>query len=181
MTDTATTDTAAGPAEAPEGAPEARRRPGRPLGARSRKVSAPASDTAPRRTETAARGPGRPSTIAKLEEHLGTQFMALAGIAMLFDPRVGLIMAEDAPAHAKALAQLADQNPKVRKFLEGGLTGSAWVGVAIAFGTTGVKIAGALQTPKDAPAPAGEASLFRLFGGGDAIPADPPSTGTDGR
>lgn len=163
--------------EAPGTAPEAegtgKRKPGRP-----RKPRTPgAGDTSPRPSApTAGRGPGRPSGLDKLEEHLTAQFATLGMIAFAFDPRVGAILVEDAGAHGKALAQLAGQNAKVRKFLEGGLTGSAWIGVAVAFGSTGFKIAQTVKAPEAPPAPAATPTapasvspLFSSFG-----------TGTDG-
>lgn len=165
-------DTTAPPAPVAEGS--SKRKPGRPR--EERKPGA--SDTTPRSSAPAAgRGPGRPSALDKLEEHLTAQFATLGMIAFAFDPRVGAILVEDAGAHGKALAQLAGQNPKVRRFLEGGLTGSAWIGVAVAFGSTGFKIAQAVKATPDAapqaPAaapPSGSVSpLFSSFG-----------TGTDG-
>lgn len=171
---TTTDDTMAGPdGTAPvEAEGTGKRKPGRP-----RKPRTPgAGDTTPRPSAPAAgRGPGRPSGLDKLEEHLTAQFATLGMIAFAFDPRVGAILVEDAGAHGKALAQLAGQNAKVRKFLEGGLTGSAWIGVAVAFGSTGFKIAQAVkatetpQVPAAPTAPASVSPLFSSFG-----------TGTDG-
>lgn len=166
---------AAAPGTAPVEAEGKKRKPGRP-----RKSRTPgAGDTTPRPSAPAAgRGPGRPSGLDKLEEHLTAQFATIGMVAFAFDPRVGAILVEDAGAHGKALAQLAGQNAKVRKFLEGGLTGSAWIGVAVAFGSTGFKIAQAVKAAPDAapqaPAaastsPGSVSPLFSSFG-----------TGTDG-
>ena len=164
---TATPNDPSGSAEAPATPPKRGR--GRP-----RKNPTTGGDTAPRREETAARGPGRPSNSQKLEKSLTDQFGSVAMLAMATDPRVGLILMEDAPAHAAALTKLAEQNPKVRKMLEGGLTGSAWFGVLFAFGSTGYRIVQATKPAPAAPAadaaPAPPATPLRIFG-----------TGTDGR
>jgi hypothetical protein len=138
--------------EAPEAPKRGRGRPrkAKPSGAGDTKPKPPAAE--------AGRGPGRPRAIDKLGDQLSAQFVALAAIVMMVNPTVGLILMEDAPAHGAALAKLADSNARVRKLLEGGVTGSAWLGVAVAFGTTAYKVNVALkveQLPEGA-APAGD-------------------------
>lgn len=150
---------------------------------RPRKNPTAGGDTAPRREETAARGPGRPSNAQKLEKSLTDQFGAIALMVMMLDPRVGSILLEDATQHAAALAKLAEQNPKVRKMLEGGLNGSAWFGVIVAFGSTGYRIVQATKQPPEQLTPTEHVP----FGaGGGAVPVDfgrwsTYGTGTDGR
>lgn len=153
------------PPAAEAGTEAPKRRVGRPRTARPR-------DTAPKPDpETAGqRSPGRPSKIDQLEKHLTEQFAFVGTLVFVVDPRVAVILIEDAPAHGRALAKLAEQNPKVRKILEGSLTGSAWLGVLMAFGSTGVKIAQATKVPPAAPeAPASTvAPLFPMGNTGGA-------------
>lgn len=133
---------------------DAKRGPGRPRGSRTRK---PKGDSAPR-TARAERGPGRPSNIDKLTEQLATLFTEMGAIAFVVNPAVGAIIIEDAQSNAQALARVAATNDRVRRMLSGGVNGSAWIGLLIAFGSTGMKIRAALT-----PAPAL----------GDAPPSDP--------
>lgn len=129
-----------------------KRGPGRP------RSSGNWSDTSPKpEKSTAGRPPGRPSNIDKLADSLTAQFAGLAMLVFPFDPAIGTVLLEDAPAHGAALAELAKSNPKIRRLLEGGITGSAWVGVAVAFGSTGVKINGVMRqraAERAEPAPA---------------------------
>lgn len=131
-------------APATEVPPPGKRPPGRPKGSKTRGGN---GDTTPKPAPPTAggRSPGRPSSIDKLAEHLQAQFAGLGLLVFAFNPTVGGILVEDSEAHGKALAALAEQNPKIRKMLEGGVTGSAWVGVAIAFGSTGMKVSRALR------------------------------------
>lgn len=88
-----------------------------------------------------ARGAGRPSSRDKLEQSLAEQLGAIALTLSLFHPRDGQAIMRRAPECAASLARLADQNPKIRKLLESGMTSSAWLGVAIAFGGLGMELA----------------------------------------
>ena len=143
----------AAPRTEPAAAPPIKRGPGRP-----RKTPRVGNgDTRPTPPPSSAgRSPGRPTNIDRLADHLATQFLGLGMLVFAFNSAVGAILVEDAPAHAKALAALAEQNPKVRKLLEGTITGSAWLGVAIAFGSTAMRVSGALReqgTADTAPPP----------------------------
>ena len=163
--------------DTPQEAAAPRRGPGRP---RKTRKAAGSTDTAPRPSSAAGRGPGRPTNIEKLGEHLTAQFVALGMVAFAFDPRVGAILVDDAPAHGAALAKLAEQNPRVRRFLEGGLTGSAWIGVAVAFGSTGFKIAQAVKSPAEAPASSPEPTSSQASGAPVTSLFGSFATGTDG-
>lgn len=115
----------------------------------AKKAPKPARDTAPR-------SPGRPSNIEKLGDQLGTQLTAIGALVMLANQADGEAVVRRAPELGDALAKLAEQNPRVRRLLEGGLTSSAWMGVAIAFGGLGLEIArnhDVKLRPKPKPAP----------------------------
>lgn len=100
--------------------------------------SAPAAAPAERPPATM----GRPTNKAKLEKTLADQLMTLglgiSGIGVVSGNGVvaqdGVIVTEHAEPVAKALADLADTNPKIRKFLEKGVESTGWVGVALAVG-----------------------------------------------
>lgn len=124
MSEDASTDTA--PAELAEPAPDAP--PAEPKPKRTRK---PRSTTG-----------GRPSGKDKRREQVADQLtsigMALNGVgfvagqpALAADGRAVLDHADNI---ATALAELAETNPRVAKFIDGGVSGSAWIGVAIAVG-----------------------------------------------
>lgn len=142
-----------------------KRGPGRP-----RKAGGPLAgngDTTPKpQPSTDGRGPGRPSNLAKLADNLTAQFAGLGSLVFALNPTVGAILIEDAASHGQALAKLAESNPKIRKALEGSVTGSAWVGVAVAFGSTAIRITAA--TKAVAPAEDGPdlASAFSAFAAG---------------
>lgn len=124
--------------------------PAEPKPSRSRASSASSS-----------RGPGRPSVRDKLETQLAEQLGALALTVVLFHPADGQAIMRRAPDCAAALARLAEQNPRIRRLLESGMTSSAWLGVAIAFGGLAMEIgANHGQFPKwlatPAQSPAGE-------------------------
>jgi hypothetical protein len=145
---------------APEPPKRGRGRPRKSAGDSKPKAS-PAS------APEAGRGPGRPRAIDKLADQLSAQFVALAALVMLANPTVGMVLMEDAPAHGAALAKLADANPKVRRLLEGGVTGSAWLGVAVAFGTTAYKVSLAVKVEQlgAGEAPAAGADIAAAFAG----------------
>jgi len=52
-----------------------------------------------------------------------------------------MVIIEDAEKNGKALAAWAESNPKVRRIIEGGLSGSAMIGFILAISSTGLKIA----------------------------------------
>lgn len=145
----------------------------------------PKAPKEPKEPKSAARGAGRPSARDKLEQHLAEQLGAIALTVTLFHPGDGQAIMRRAPECAHQLARLADQNPRVRRLLESGMTSSAWLGVAIAFGGLAMEIGanhGALPAwfaGKPEPAPAGDVfgNLAHLFER-DAKSAHPSSNGT---
>jgi hypothetical protein len=135
----------------------------------------------------AARGAGRPSSRDKLEQSLAEQLGAIALTLSLFNPRDGQAIMRRAPECAASLARLADQNPKIKRLLESGMTSSAWLGVAIAFGGLGMELAanhGAAPALFSTPAPesSGAGDLFgnlaHLFPKAAPAPPAPSSNGS---
>jgi hypothetical protein len=139
MSDTLTVelDTAAVPAPPeppPEPAPakaKAKRGPGRP---RKVKTPEPSSAGAASGDRPPSRGPGRPSNSDKLREKLTVELSALGAFVAFLQPADGEVIVRRAPEVADALVKLAETNQRVRRVLEGTLTSSAWLGVAIAVG-----------------------------------------------
>lgn len=104
-------------------------------------VETPAADK-PKRTRKRSTTGGRPSGKDKRREAVADQLtsigMALNGVgfvagqpAIAADGRAVLDHAENI---AQALAELAETNERVARFIDGGVSGSAWIGVAIAVG-----------------------------------------------
>lgn len=145
--------TATDPTAPPAAEPKKRR------GARAARAAraATSGDTPPR-----TRGPGRPSNTERLERQLADQLGAIALTVAVFQPADGMTLARRAPELAAAFAKLAEQNPRVRKLLEGSLTSSAWLGVCFALGGLGLELA---QNHRALPAPS------PMPGGGDSPPA----------
>lgn len=150
----------------------AKRRVGRPSKTRDKATgdSLPKPPPAPPKV-------GRPNSIEKLERQLEDQLGAIAITLSLFSPRDGQAILRRAAPVAHSLAKLADQNPRVRKLLEGGMTSSAWLGVVIAVGGLAAELAAnhgalppAFATPIDDAGGAGGdvlEQLQKLFGADD--------------
>lgn len=138
----------------PGTAPKGKRGRGRP-----RKESAPTAPGADRPPKTSAttRAVGRPTVAAKLETRLGAELVAVAKIVSLIDKRDGETILEHAPDIAESWARLADQNPRVKKLLDAGTSGSAWFGVIVSTGGLALALAGnhgiGLLAPPTPPAP----------------------------
>ena len=105
-------------------------------------ADAPAEPKAKRTRKPRSTTGGRPSGKDKRREAVADQLtsigMALNGVgfvagqpALAADGRAVLDHADNI---AGALAELAETNPRVAKFIDGGVSGSAWIGVAIAVG-----------------------------------------------
>jgi len=129
--------------------PPAKRGPGRP-----RK-----DDTSPRKS----RGPGKPSNKAKRTEAVAGQLtaigMSLAGVAMVTgQPTLaadGESFATHADPIAESLAELAETNPRVARFIDTGVTGSAWLAVG-ALGRDLATNHGVIGSPATVDAPPAE-------------------------
>lgn len=117
-------------------------------------------------SSTTARGPGRPSARDRLEQSLAEQLGAIGLMVVMFNPKDGHAIVARAPQCAASLARLADQNPRVRRLLESGMTQSAWFGVIMAFGGLGLELAAnhgqapAFLAGTSTPAPADDAGVF---------------------
>lgn len=88
-----------------------------------------APDAAPGKTPTARRPVPRAKPLA---DRL-TQSVTVVGVGVgLLNQADGLAIVNGAPALGDALSKLADENPRVRKALEGAMAASAWGGVLAA-------------------------------------------------
>lgn len=108
----------------------------------AKKAAAPKRDRKPR-------GPGRPSNSEKRTQRLAEQIssigLVLAGLGAVRQSEPLAADAESVMRHAEpiaeALSKLADENKTVAKYLDAGMTGSAWLGLVMAVGGLGVEIA----------------------------------------
>lgn len=105
----------------PKRCPECRQTRGRTTSTRTRTTAADDGDAAPRRT----RG------IEALEKNLRTQLAMLGVGVAFFDPFDSRIIVSRADQGAKALANLAATNPKIRKLLESSVEGAGYLPVAL--------------------------------------------------
>jgi hypothetical protein len=142
------------PALDPTAAAEAPKKRGRRAPRAARAATSTSTDSSPKR------GPGRPSNTERLERQLCDQLGAIALTVAVLHPQDGMTLARRAPELAAAFAKLAEQNPRIRKMLEGSLTGSAWLQLTFALGGLGLELAQnhrAIPAPPsgEAPAPAG--------------------------
>jgi hypothetical protein len=136
-------------------------------------------------------GDKRPASIRKIEQALAQNFVVLGLGVSLVDPFDGQTIGLNADKLAKAWADLAAQNPQVRKVLEGLLLGSAWgaaigqtvmvaLPIAVRHGYAPINfahmaVASGIKIPDFVPdAPEPEAT-----GGGDVGPEVPPSPEVD--
>lgn len=102
----------------------------------------PVEAAKPKRTRKRSTTGGRPNGKDKRREAVADQLtsigMALSGIALVSgQPALaadGRAVLDHSDNIATALAELAETNQRVAKFIDGGVTGSAWLGVAIAVG-----------------------------------------------
>lgn len=85
---------------------------------------------------------GRPSNTERLAKQLG-EMTTMIGITvgMTIDRRDGMVIVENAPDFAAALAKLAETNQRVRRLLESSMNGSAWAGVILVTGRMSLQIA----------------------------------------
>ena len=140
---------------------------GRPRGSGKSAPTAPGADRPPK-----TRAVGRPTVAAKLEVALGAELAAVAKVVGVVSPVDGVTILSHAPDVAEAFARLAEQNPRVKKLLTAGTTGSAWLGVVVAVGAMGLELAGnhgiglfappPPSSPADAPSPVDFAGLSNL-------------------
>jgi hypothetical protein len=138
----------------------------------------PAADRAPRTVER-NKG-GRPTKAVaddkELQRQLADAFGTLGFAVMAFaqSPAVeadGSAIIERSEKLAESLVALARQNDAVRRFLTSGIPGSAWLGVAGAFGGLGLAIARNHGALADAPELA--AVIGADFGGNaSGLPGD---------
>lgn len=103
---------------------------GRPPG-RPRKDAAPAS-TEPTR--------GRPSKSAQRERQYTRSLAKVGAVLYLVNPADGTAFLEGVPNVAKALAAVAEQNPRVAKVLDAGASAGVWIELASAIGAIGVPV-----------------------------------------
>lgn len=132
-------------------------------------------DSKPRtraRKSTAAKG-GRPTkneaTDRERHRKLEDMFTELGAAVMMFgtSPAVeadGEAIIQRADRLSTALVRLANENAAVARFIDGGVSGSAWLGVAMAFGGLGMAIA-----QNHGVAPGGLTLVPGGGGGGDVI------------
>lgn len=76
----------------------------------------------------------RRSRRAKLEADLADLFAMVGGTVSVVEPYDGRLIGDRGPAMAKALADLAAENPRVAQVIEVLLTGGAWGQVMFVFG-----------------------------------------------
>jgi hypothetical protein len=148
---------------APEGAPEPDSAP----------PAAEATEPKPKRKRAprnSGNPPGRKTSKALRAERVESQLialgMSLSGLGVVTgQPAVmadGAAVAEHATNIAQSFAELAETNPRVAKFLDGAVGGSAWFGVALALGGLAQSVA----------------TNHGLFGELEPAPAE-PSTGAE--
>lgn len=114
----------------------------------AKKAAKKAAPRKPKR-DTAPRSPGRPTTDEKLTEQVAEQLHALGfsivGVGAVLGSDVtaadGAAVMDHAQPIAESLVNLSKQNASVRKFLQTGVEGSAWIGVGIAVAALGRDIA----------------------------------------
>lgn len=129
-------DTVAPSMEAPEQEPEKeeKERMRFPLGGRKR---------AERDKVEPKRGPGRPkgsTSIAKLRTGLIQQFTLIGIGVTAFNPYDGKVILTNAEGLADNLCKVAEQNPAVRRALEGLLVAGVWSGLALSAAAIAVPI-----------------------------------------
>lgn len=117
--------------------------------------------------EVGPRGP-RGTAAKKIQRQLEDLLAgATIGLATV-DPRRAQILNESAEDLARVWARLADENPAVRRYLEGMLSGSAWGEAILVTAVVGIRM-----LPESFEVPGG------FFGGGDGGEPDadsvPPS------
>ncbi|MFJ8188092.1 hypothetical protein [Streptomyces sp. NPDC096105] len=108
----------------------------------------PAPDAPPKRRARAAkttadakpRTPRGGARQPKLETRLGTNLTSLGIMVGAFNQADGIAIVQGAPALSEALAGLAEESPKAREFMEGALSGGAWLKVFTALGGIAVPI-----------------------------------------
>ena len=103
---------------------------GNPIG-RPRKDAAPASDT-PRT--------GRPSKAATRERQYTRSLAKVGGVIFLVNRADGEAFLQGVPDVAKALAAVAEQNPRIAKVLDAGASAGVWLELASALGAIGVPV-----------------------------------------
>jgi hypothetical protein len=123
------------PAATPAAKPKrdrSKRNTGNPPGRPPKATTAAAADTAPR---------GRPS-VTTMRQRQYTRSLARAGAFLFAINRAdGLVFIEAIPRTAKALAEVAEQNPAIGKVLDFGIKSGAWIELGAALGAMGVPIA----------------------------------------
>lgn len=80
------------------------------------------------------------SSLGKLEKALSEQLTGMGAIIGLFQPFDGMVIAHNGATVAAALVKAAESNPRLRKALEGFITGSAYGEIAFALMGTMVPI-----------------------------------------
>jgi len=136
---------------------------GRPPG-RPRKDAAPAAEP---------KAAGRPSKAAQRERQYTRSLAKVGALWYLVNAADGTAFLEGVPNVAKALAAVAEQNPRVAKVLDAGASAGVWIELASAIGAIGVPVLcnhGVLP-PYMAALLNGDASAF-LAG---QAPAEPPA------
>lgn len=137
--------------------------PSKPKSAPKPKEPTGGNDAKPKSTKPAGRPPA-------LEKQLGEFFNTIAMVVSAFNVEDGMIIASNSDSLAKAWADLAREDKRVKEAIEKMMKGSAWSGVIFATGSVAVAIAGNH----------GVFEGMSLFGGNDdepPPPAPPPTPG----
>lgn len=105
---------------------------------------------------------GRPPA---LEKQLGEFFNTIAMVVSAFNVDDGMVIANNSESLAKAWADLAREDKRVKEAIEKMMKGSAWSGVIFATGSVAVAIAGNH----------GVFDHMSLFGNSEPEPPPPPT------
>lgn len=115
------------------------------------------------------RKPGRPSNAEKRVEKLGDSLREIGLSVAIIYPADGVLIAERADSVAEAFGTLAEENEAVRRWLDRGIQGSAWVGVVMAVAPIALGIAANHGVFGASPAGAGAiGDVVSMFGTGGA-------------
>jgi len=105
-------------------------------------------------------------SISRIEDSLNEQFTLIGTVVFAFNEYDGTVIVEGSPRLAKALANLAEKNPKVKRNLERMLAGGSYGEVILAAGLIAIPIMANHELM-----PEGIKALY-----GKAIPEPEPST-----
>jgi hypothetical protein len=100
-----------------------------------------ASDSAPKRRGRPPGSTNRNSmSVKSIEDALAQQFTLIGTVTMAFNEYDGTVILQGTPQLAKALANLCDKNPKIKKNVERMLAGGTYGEVIIAAGLIAMPI-----------------------------------------